>query len=231
MAATEATHLKKITPADLVALDDFAGKHPVRIDLVYAQPQHRDNMFGCGIYRQGAKMWAHRDFAPIVLRAAALCFAQKKWLFEIKDCLRPVEAQAAMMETDIVKANPHWIQEPNRLLSPPGKGGHPRGMAVDIILIDENGGEVDMGTRFDYLSPDRNNNPAARNYTGFSAAVLSHRKLLEDCMMGAAKEAGRELLPLPQEWWDFRFPYAYANLYEPVSDKALPPDMQMMEHR
>src|SRR5262245_58755582 len=115
-AMSETPALKKITPADLVALDDFAGKHPVKIDLVYGQPQHPDNMFKSGIYKPGAKMWAHASFAPIVLRAAAICYAQKKWLFELKDCLRPVEAQAAMMESDIVKANPHWIQEPNRLL-------------------------------------------------------------------------------------------------------------------
>ena len=222
--------LKRITPSDLVALDDFEGKHPVKIDLVYGKKEHRDNMFGCAIYRHDARMWAHRDFAPLVLRAADICFGRTKWLFEIKDCLRPVEAQAAMMETDIVKANPHWIQEPNRLLSPPGKGGHPRGMAVDIILVTENGDEIDMGTRFDYLSPDRSDNPAARAYTGFSAEVLGHRRLLEDCMLQAAKEAGRALLPLPQEWWDFRFPYAYSSLYEPVSDKALPPDMRMMNH-
>lgn len=222
--------LKQITPADLVALDDYVGKHPIRVDLVYAQPEHPDNMFKCGIYKRGAKAWAHRDFAPIVLRAADICFAKSKYLFEIKDCLRPVEAQAAMMETDIVKANPHWIQEPNRLLSPPGKGGHPRGMAVDIVLVTEGGDEIDMGTPFDYLTPDRANNPAARAYTNFSAEVLSNRKLLEDCMMQAAKEAGKDMLPLPQEWWDFRFPYAYSNLYKPVSDKLLPPGMQMMVH-
>jgi len=223
--------LKKIIPADLVALDDYAGKHPLRIDLVYAQADHPDNMFKCGIYKRAAKAWAHREFAPIVLRAAEICFATSKYLFEIKDCLRPVEAQAAMMETDIVKANPHWTQEPNRLLSPPGKGGHPRGMAVDIVLVTEAGDEIDMGTPFDYLTPDRANNPAARNYTNFSAEVLGHRKLLEDCMMQASKEAGKEMLPLPQEWWDFRFPYAYSNLYAPVSDKALPADMQMMVHK
>jgi D-alanyl-D-alanine dipeptidase len=228
MTALPDAPLKKITPADLVALDDYVGRHPVRVDLVYAQPEHRDNMFKCGIYKKGAKMWAHREFAPIVLRAAELCFKKTKWLFELKDCLRPTEAQAAMMETDIVKANPRWIQEPNRLLSPPGKGGHPRGMAVDIVLVTEDGREVDMGTPFDYLTRNPADNPAARNYTKFSKEILSHRQLLEDCMMQAASEAGRGLLPLPQEWWDFRFLPADSNLYEPVSDKLLPPDMRMM---
>jgi zinc D-Ala-D-Ala dipeptidase len=220
--------LKKIMPSDLVALDDLAAGHPVKIDLVYAKAQHRDNMFKCAIYRPEAKMLAHRDFAPIILRAADICFAKSKYIFELKDCLRPVEAQAAMAETPIVKANPQWLQEPNRLLSPPGKGGHPRGMAVDIILVTENGDEVDMGTPFDYLTTDRANNPAARDYKKLEDGVLKNRQLLEDCMMQAAKELSRELLPLPQEWWDFRFPYAYSNLYEPVSDRALPAQMRMM---
>jgi zinc D-Ala-D-Ala dipeptidase len=222
--------LKKILPSDLVALDDYCATHPLKVDLVYAKPAHRDNLFKCGIYKPAAKMWCHRDFAPVVLRAAELCHAKTGWLFELKDCLRPVEAQAAMAETDIVKANPHWLQEPGRLLSPPGKGGHPRGMAVDIILVTETGEEIDMGTPFDYLTSDRANNPAARDYKNFSPQVLANRQLLEDCMMQAAREAGRELLPLPQEWWDFRFPYAYANLYAPVEDRALPAAMQMMNH-
>jgi D-alanyl-D-alanine dipeptidase len=231
VASMTELQLKKIAPADLVALDDFVQKHPVKIDLVYAQAKHRDNMFGCALYRRAAKMWCHKEFAPIVLRAAELCHQKSGYIFELKDCLRPVEAQAAMAETEIVRKNPQWLQEPGRLLSPPGKGGHPRGMAVDIILLTGNGDEVDMGTRFDYLTTDRNNNPAARNYTKFSPAVLAHRQLLEDCMMAAAKEQGKPLLPLPQEWWDFRFPYDYSNTFEPIQDKLLPPEMRMMEHK
>lgn len=216
-----------IPTSDLVAFEDFVGAHPVRVDLVYAKPAHRDNMFGVGIYRAGARMLAHRDMATLVLRAAAICFAQSGYIFELKDCLRTVEAQALMMDTDIVKAHPHWTEEPNRLLSPPGRGGHPRGMAVDIVLIDKNGDEVDMGTRFDFLTEDRNNNPAARNYTGFSTQVLENRRLLEDCMMQAAAEAGRELLPLPQEWWDFRFPNSYTSRFAPIRDADLPRELRM----
>lgn len=219
--------LKPILPADLVAMDDYAARHPLRIDLVYAKPAHRDNMFKCAIYRPDAKMLAHRELAPIILRAAEICHTKSKWFFQLKDCLRPVEAQAAMAETDIVKANPHWLQEP-RLLSPPGAGGHPRGMAVDIILVTESGDEVDMGTPFDYLTTDPANNPAARDYKDLSAEVKKNRQLLQDCMMQAADEADRQFLPLPQEWWDFRFPAEYSNQFEPVSDKLLPENMRMM---
>ncbi|HYD18024.1 MAG TPA: M15 family metallopeptidase [Patescibacteria group bacterium] len=217
----------KILPGDLVDLGGFVGRHPLKVDVVYAQPGHPDNIFKTGIYRPDAKMWCHRQLAPIILRAADICFEKSGFIFELKDCLRTVEAQALMADTEIVKANPHWLQEPNRLLSPPGKGGHPRGMAIDIILLTENGEEVDMGTRFDHLTSDPANNPAARSYKNFPPAVLAHRQLLEDAMVQAATEQGREILPLPQEWWDFRFMPAYANGFEPVSDKTLPPDMQV----
>jgi D-alanyl-D-alanine dipeptidase len=224
--------LKKIAAGDLVLLDDFTASHPIKIDLVYAKPQHRDNMFRTGIYRSNARMWGHKTLADIILRAAELCHKKTGWIFEIKDCLRTVEAQALMLETDIVKSNPHWLEEP-RLLSPPGKGGHPRGMAVDIILVDKNGDEIDMGTPFDYLTTDRNSNPAARNYTRFrdneqdNQKILYHRRVLEETMMDAAREAGRALLPLPQEWWDFRFLPAHSSLFEPIRDADLPPEMRM----
>jgi len=219
--------LKYITADDLVALDEYVATHPLRVDVVYAQANHRDNMFKAAIYKPDARMWAHRLFAPIVLRAADLCYAQTGWIFELKDCLRTVEAQTLMRETDIVKANPHWLQEPNRLLSPPGKGGHPRGQAVDIVLIDDNGDEVDMGTPFDYLTPDPAYNPAARSFTDLPSAVLKRRQQLEGWMMQAAAEQSLPLLPLPQEWWDFRFTKDIYDLYAPIEDANLPPDMRM----
>lgn len=224
---TDAAALIPIGPDDLVDLAGYTATHPLRIDIVYAQPEHPDNIFKCGIYRPQAKMWAHRSFAPIILRAAQLCHSRHKYIFELKDCLRTTEAQDLMTRTEIVKANPRWLQEPNRLLSPPGKGGHPRGMAVDIILLTEAGEQVDMGTAFDHLTTDHANNPAARNYTNFPPAILEHRKMLEDAMMDAARELGHALLPLPQEWWDFRFMPDHSNKYAPVSDANLPPEMRV----
>jgi D-alanyl-D-alanine dipeptidase len=219
--------MKTIPATDLVALDSFTASHPLKIDLVYAKPDHPDNMFRTKIYRPDACMWAHRELAPIILAAAKICHEKIGWLFEVKDCLRTFEAQALMRETDIVRRNPHWLEEPGRLLSPPGMGGHPRGMAVDIILVDQNGEEIDMGTPFDYLTEDRSNNPAARDYVNLSKAVLGHRKILEESMMQAAQEAGRELLPLPQEWWDFRFPKSYSETFAPIRDAELPAEMRM----
>lgn len=219
--------LRVIRPEDLLPLDDYLSSHPLRIDIVYAQEDHPHNMFGRAIYREDARMWCHKELVPIILRAADVCHKKSGYYFELKDCLRTVEAQALMRDTDIVRANPQWLEEPNRLLSPPGRGGHPRGMAIDIILLTKDGDVVDMGTPFDYFTKDRSINPAARSYREFSAEVLENRQLLEDCMMQAAAEAGRELLPLPQEWWDFRFPYAYSNMYAPIQDADLPENMRM----
>lgn len=219
--------MEKIAPSDLVAFNDFTGTHPLKVDLVYAQAAHPDNMFKTAIYRPDAKMLGHRDLVAIVLAAAALCFDKTGWIFEVKDCLRTVEAQELMRQTEIVKRNPQWLEEPGRLLSPPGKGGHPRGMAVDIILIDKNGDAIDMGTPFDYLTEDRNNNPAARNYTKLDAEALRHRRVLEEAMMQAARDAGRDLLPLPQEWWDFRFLPDYTSRFAPICDADLPSGMRM----
>ncbi|MBW7910928.1 MAG: D-Ala-D-Ala dipeptidase [Alphaproteobacteria bacterium] len=216
-----------IAADDLLPLEDFTNSHPLRVDLVYAQEKHPDNMFGCAIYRADARMLCHRKFLPIILDAALLCHAQSGLSFELKDCLRTVEAQEMMRQTDIVKANPHWLEEPNRLLSPPGKGGHPRGMAIDIILLDANGDEVDMGTRFDYLTPDSARNPAARSFRDLPADVLARRQLLENCMMQSAAKHELPLLPLPQEWWDFRFPRDLYDLYAPVQDVQMPPACRM----
>lgn len=219
--------LMVIPATDLLAMDTVAKDAPLRIDIVYAQARHPENIFGLALYRPDARMWLHRDFAEIVISAAASCYAETGYIFVLKDGLRTVEAQAMMQETAIVKANPHWTQEPNRLLSPPGKGGHPRGMAIDIVLETEEGALVEMGTRFDHLSKDPTVNPAKRGFTGISETATKNRQILEDYMVKAAQDLNRPMLPLPSEWWDFRFPGSYSEKYAPLSDRDLPENMRM----
>jgi len=218
---------KIILPENLICFDDYVDKYPLLVDLVYAQATHQNNIFKTAIYHPAAKCWGHRDMVLLTLRAAEICYQKSGFLFEIKDCLRPVEAQAAMMETDIVKAHPQWVSEPDRLLSPPGVGGHPRGMAVDIILKNQQGEKLDMGTEFDYLTADFSKNPAARDYA-HRAEILKNRSLLDQSMAQAAAEYKKELLPLPQEWWDFRFPHCYSKFYQAINDQDLPQEYQMM---
>jgi D-alanyl-D-alanine dipeptidase len=48
-------------------------------------------------------------------------------------------------------------------------------------------------------------------------------------MMDAAEQAGVELFPLPQEWWDFRLPAEIYGQYAPLADEDLPPAMRMCD--
>lgn len=223
---------KQIKPHDLVRVDEAVVGHPIKVDLVYAKATHPLNMFQSAIYRPDAHMWAHAELMPIILAAADICYKSSGYLFELKDILRTCEAQGRICDSDIVRAHPEWLVEP-RLFSPPGAGAHPRGMAVDIILVNENGDTIDMGTDFDYLTPDKAINPAARNFTDFGKGdaynkmVQENRGLLETSVMAAAAKFKVDFLPLPQEWWDFRFPPAYSNQFSPVYDRDLPDHMKM----
>lgn len=210
----------KITPDMLVPMDVFELAHPVRINLAYARD---DNLLlGERIYRQDARLWLHRDLSEIVLRAAKIIADQHGFTCVLYDGLRTFDAQDAMLRTKRVRDNPHWLKEP-RLLSPPGTGAHPRGMAIDIALEDESGALLDMGTPFDDLTEK-----AHRDYA-HNETVQKNRAILTDAMMETARMLGKPLLPLPQEWWDFRFPAEIYGQYAPLSDKDLPPEMRMMD--
>ncbi len=218
----------KIDPKTLVPMSRFARDTPLRINLAYADPGNL--LFGERIYRPGARLWLHESLAQIVVLAARDCFALHGLRYVLYDGLRTIDAQEAMLRTRRVRDNPHWLREPC-LLSPPGMGGHPRGMAIDIGLENESGELVDMGTPFDFLAPDPSpeKNPAHRDYTNLAQSVLKNRSILTNTMTGAARALGTPLLALPQEWWDFRLMPDFFNAYAPLADADLPPDMRMVE--
>ncbi|MCC7305092.1 MAG: D-Ala-D-Ala dipeptidase [Alphaproteobacteria bacterium] len=217
--------MKTIDPASLVDMNACAAEYPFKVDLAYAKPGNL--LFGEAIYRPDARLWLYKDLADIVCRAAQTCFKESGCLFVLYDGLRTVEAQALMLKTKRVRENPQWLEEP-RLLSPPGAGGHPRAMAIDIGLEKE-GRLVDMGTPFDFLAADPSPaaNPAHRAHPGLSEEIIKNRAILTGAMMKAAEEMNTALLPLPQEWWDFRLPPTIYDTYAPLSDADLPPEMRM----
>lgn len=215
--------MKQILVTDLVDMHVLSRNAPYRIDMVYADASHPENIFGTALYRHDAGFYLYKGLAQIVLRAADL-FREYHLILVLKDGLRPVEAQAAMQETAIVKANPQWMVDgDNRLLSPPGMGGHPRGMAVDVALETLNGEAIDFGTSFDAMVAE-----SRRDFTDLPASCLHYRQLLTDTMVKAAQYYNVPLLPLPSEWWDFRYPAAISNEYAPISDADLPDDMKMV---
>lgn len=214
--------MQLISPSDLVPMELFTGREPIEIDLVYADANHPRNIFGEALYQQDSKLWAHRDIAAITLLAARILHRKTNYRFSLKDCLRTTEAQAAMGKTQIVKDNPDWIQEPNRMISPPGSGAHPLGMAIDVCVLDTDDREINMGTYFDEM--DRK---SYRSCTDLPDKVLANRKLLEDAFTESARALKFDFLPLPEEWWDFRFPVDVYQKYQPLSDETLPQQMQM----
>ena len=215
--------MKKTTsPENLIPMDIFIGREPVKIDLVYAQKDHPHNIFKTDLYHANARLWAHKDVATILLLAARALNKNYNYTIEIQDCLRTVDTQRKMHKTDIVKAHPEWAQEPNRLLAPPGAGGHPHALAVDLRLLNKEGQEVDMGTTFDTMTEQSH-----RNYTGFSEEILNNRQILEEAFVQSAKKLNHLFIPLPSEWWDFRFTHERTRQIEPLEDADLPPQMQM----
>jgi D-alanyl-D-alanine dipeptidase len=213
--------------SDLVDMSRLQEAIGFSIDLPYAQAKHPENIFKQAIYAPNCGFYLHKDLAAISLLAAERA-REIGWHLVFRDALRPTDAQAAMAETAIVKANPHWLQEP-RLLSPPGAGGHPRAMAVDITANDNDNNPVDFGTVFDHLTEDQCHNPAHRAYADLPRDVLANRKALEKLMVDAARDLELPLLPLPQEWWDFRMPPEVFNSYKPLAEKDLPSFMRMIK--
>ena len=210
-----------IKPADLIPMDVFCAVEPIKIDLVYANLRHPENIFSSAPYHANSRLILHRDMAAVVLKTARELQKKFGWALVLKDGLRTIEAQKILMNTDVVRNNPQWLEEP-RLLSAPGQGAHPRGMAIDVSLEDTDGAPVDMGTVFDCMTVQ-----SARNYEGFSGVVSSNRKALEKAFVEAARSLSLPLLPLPSEWWDFRFPASHYNRYAPLSDEDLPAPLKM----
>ncbi len=219
--------MKVLNADNLVCLDSFETEFPIKVDILY-QSVSDLNPFG-KIYHNKAKLWLHEDYAKVVLLASLYVNDACGGTLVVYDGLRTTDAQAVMNESAIVKANPQWLESP-RLLSPPGRGGHPRGMAADVYILDANGKELDMGTPIDFLAShsDPEQNPAHRNYPNLSEEQKQNRALLDDCMIRAAKELEIPLAPLPQEWWDFRAPNEFYNQFAPLADNDLPGFMRMV---
>lgn len=203
-----------INPDTILPMDVFVDDFPITIELAYARD---DNLlFGERIYHQDARLWLHEDLAKIVLLASLLVRRDHEYVLELYDGLRTTDAQARMLKTQRVKDNPHWLEEP-RLLSPPGAGAHPRGMAIDISISG-----MDMGTAFDDLSK------GAHRGFAHNEDVMKNRDILTGAMIRAARDLDLALLPLPQEWWDFRLPQDIYEQFAPLSDADLPDYMVMM---
>jgi D-alanyl-D-alanine dipeptidase len=113
---------------------------------------------------------------------------------KVYDCFRPRPIQWKLWEK---------VPDP-RFVSDPKKGSmHNRGAAVDLTLVDQNGKELDMGTKFDYFGKE-----AYPSYTDLPDTVLNNRKRLSEIMLSNGFKA------ISTEWWH----YSYTKKSYPLSD-------------
>jgi D-alanyl-D-alanine dipeptidase len=147
-------------------------------DMKYASP---DNFLKQQVY----------DCAECFLRYATIKklinanneFITRGFRIKLYDCYRPLDIQKKMWK---IVSNPMYVADPK-------KGSiHNRGGAVDITLVDKNGNELDMGTKFDHFGKE-----AGHNYLQLSENVLENRTLLREVMLNNGFTA------FESEWWHY----------------------------
>ena len=119
-------------------------------------------------------------------------FLKKGYKIKLFDCYRPLDVQKKMWE---IVPNATYVANPKR------GSIHNRGGAVDITLVDIDGNELEMGTKFDHFGPE-----SSHLYTDLSSEVMKNRKLLKKIMIKNGFE------PLDSEWWHY-------NLIDAKKDK------------
>jgi zinc D-Ala-D-Ala dipeptidase len=173
---------------EFVALAQLPG---IRFDLRYATP---DNFVGRDLYSPHDCAWLHRHAAEALVLA-------RDWLAQqapdatllVLDALRPQRVQQQLwdaLEGTGLRA----------YLADPARGSiHSFGMAVDVTLLDPQGRELDMGTRFDDLT--ERSHPALEQHMlergELSTLHLANRALLRNAMAHAG------FVGIQSEWWHF----------------------------
>lgn len=164
----------------------------VRVELRY---ETAHNGVGRSVYPRGARCLLRRGVAERLCRVQRRLEAQELGL-KVWDAYRPLSAQQAL-----------WDVCPDpRFVAPPRRGSrHNRGAAVDVTLVDRNGGMLPMPCDFDTFSVR-----AKTHYSGGTVAQRHNRDLLHAAMTAEGFE------PDANEWWHFNDPdwrrYRIANV-------------------
>jgi D-alanyl-D-alanine dipeptidase len=164
----------------LIAITEADG---VLLDLRYATT---DNLLGRPIYDRPVALLhpeARAGLLSVVERAGRLGLRLK--LF---DAFRPIEAQWLFWEA---AADKTFVADPRT------GGTHPRGIAVDLTLVDAaSGAELPMGTGFDDFTAAS----AHGQLEGLAPEVLRNRALLLGLMTACGFEH------YEPEWWHYHLP-------------------------
>ncbi len=151
----------------------------ILVELKYASAE---NITGKVLYPPEFKASLRRGVMKELEQAQATLrsvgYGLKVW-----DAYRPLAAQK---ELYAVNSDPRFVAEPGV------RSMHNRGVAVDVTLVDTNGNEVEMPTKFDVMGES-----AFYIYRGGNPLVEKNLKVLQRVM----KESG--FYACRTEWWHF----------------------------
>ena len=119
-------------------------------------------------------------------------FLKKGYKIKLFDCYRPLDVQEKMWA---IVSDPIYVANPKR------GSIHNRGGAVDITLVDIDGKELEMGTKFDYFGPE-----SSHLFKNLSSEIIKNRKMLKKIMTKHGFES------FDSEWWHY-------NLKDAKKDK------------
>ncbi len=134
------------------------------------------------------------------------------WTMVLYDGLRTVDGAFKLYhfatETDMK----------NGLLALPGQSAHNKGLAVDSMMQDKHGREIDMGGHFDHLDMETN----SRTYMGdtISDAAKMNRLIREAAFLRSAFAQDLLIAPLRSEFWDDRPPENREDLWRVLDSAA-----------
>lgn len=171
----------------------------VALDIRYATPA---NITGRSIY---ARPEAYlRPEAAACLATSIAKAAETGHRLVIFDAFRPIEAQERLWQA---LPDPRFVSDPRPPFRPDAMP-HPRGVAVDLGLIDLAGTLVDMGTDFDAMVPE-----SGHGADGVSPEATENRMLLRRIMEHGGWQA------YAPEWWHYQLPEI--DRFSPLNDDAV----------
>lgn len=129
--------------------------------------------------------YVHADLVPALQKVQEELAAEGLGL-KIYDGYRPLSVQAKMWE---ILPDERYVSDPTK-----SKGRHPRGVAVDVTLVDRLGNELRMPTAYDAFSLK-----AHRNSPNWSDEERRNSQKLEAVM------TKNGFLPFAFEWWHYDF--------------------------
>ncbi|MFE5657060.1 M15 family metallopeptidase [Streptomyces sp. NPDC056517] len=111
--------------------------------------------------------------------------------------------------------HPEWAAErvrsaASRYVSPPEIAPHSAGAAVDLTLADDEGREIDMGTRMN-ASPEESAGACYTQADNISDEARCHRDILSTALSAAG------LVNYPTEWWHWSYGDRYWALQTGVA--------------